>query len=136
MCSTLDRVDVVRKREDVLVVGLVELERDLDLHGDLAVAARIAPLARNEDWRCVERCARAIQMLDKRDDPALVAEVVALARAFVADLDPQTRIQKGEFAKPLGEHVEREIRQLEDFGVWRKGDARPGVFGGADLLDT
>jgi len=45
MRSALDGIDVIREREDALVVGFVELERDLDLHGYFAVVALIATLA-------------------------------------------------------------------------------------------
>ncbi len=75
-------------------------------------------------------------MLDEGDDAPLVAKIVVLARALVADMDPQARIQERKFPKPLGEHVERKIRRLEDLGVRRKRDARPGVFRGPDLLDA
>ena len=82
MRAALVRVDVVGEREERLLVGVVPLERHLDL-------ADVAGLLDVDDLR-VERLARAlrVQVLDEVDDAALVLEarLEALA-ALVAEVD-------------------------------------------------
>ena len=73
-------------------------------------------------------------MLDERDDPALVTEIVTLARALIVNLDAQSRVQEREFAKSLREHIEGEVGALEYFWIWRKRDAGTGVFGDPDFF--
>jgi hypothetical protein len=72
---TLDRVDVVRERVHVLDVALVPLERDLDLDA-VARALQIDDVG-------MDRRLRLVQMLDERDDAALVEELVRLLVALV-----------------------------------------------------
>jgi hypothetical protein len=101
MAAALDRVDVVGEGVDALVVRLVVLERDLDADLHVLAARREGAFAGEEDGRPVQRRARAVQVLDERDDAALVLEVVALAAALVGDADPQARVQERELAQSL-----------------------------------
>ena len=131
--AALDRVDVVREAVDALVVRLVVLDRDLDRDRHLARALRELALAGDEDRRLVERRLALVQVLDERDDAALVAEVVRLAGgALVVDLDAHAGVQERELAQPLREHVERELGRREDLGVGLEGDLRAVALGRAD----
>ena len=130
--AAVDRVDVVREGIDALVVGLVVLERDLDVDGDLASPVVEAAVPGQPDRRAVEGGAAAVQVLDEGDQAAFVTEVVALAAAFVVDLDAQAGVQEGELAQALREYVERKIGRLEDLVVRPEGDLGPRLVGGAD----
>ena len=114
--AAVDRVDVVREGVDALVVGLVVLERDLDVDGDFAPPLGEAALAGQADRRAMQRGAAAVQVLDERDQAALVAEVVALAAALVGDLDAQAGVQERELAQALREDVEGEVGRLRRSG--------------------
>ncbi len=83
----------------------------------------------------MQRRAVAVQVLDERDDAALVAELVLLPAALVADVDAQPRVQERELAEALREHVELVLGLREDLRVGQERDARAGLVGGADLLE-
>jgi hypothetical protein len=136
VASALDGVDVVRERVDALVVRLVVLERDLDRHADVAAPRGKAALAAQEDRRAVQRCARAIQVLDEGDDAALVTEVVGLVRALVRDLDPDACVQERQLAQALRQHVELHLGHGEDLPIGMERDPRPRLVGGADLFEV
>jgi hypothetical protein len=74
---------------------------DLDAHLHVSPLAGKAPLPGDVDGRLVDRCAGAVEVLHERDDPTLVAEVVALSAALVVDLDAQPRVQEGKLPQPL-----------------------------------
>jgi hypothetical protein len=135
VAAALDGVDVVRERVDRLVVALVVLDRDLDRDRHFLAALVHRALARHEDRRAVQRRAVAVQVLDERDDPALVAELVLLSAALVADVDAQPGVQERQLAQALGEHVELVFGLREDRRVGQERDARAGLVGGADLRE-
>src|SRR5262249_50408737 len=127
VAAALDGVDVVRERVDRLVVALVVLNRDLDPDRHVLAAALERALARDQDRWPVQRRARAVQVIDERDDAALVAELVALPAALVADVDPQPGVQERQLAQALRQHVELVLRAREDLCVGQERDARAGL---------
>ena len=94
--AALVRVDVVGEREQRLLVGVVPLQR----HLDLAELARVLEV----DDLLVQRLARAlaVQVLDEVDDAAVVLEarLEALA-ALVAEVDLQALREEGHLAEAL-----------------------------------
>src|SRR2546425_501541 len=121
--AALARVDVVREREDALLVTVVVLERHLDLG--------VAFLALEEQHLWVQRGLVLVQVLDELDDAALVQERVAPPVALVLDDDLQAPVQERQLAQPVAERVEREGRLLEDLGVRLEPDDRAGLLAGA-----
>ena len=125
--AALGRVDRVGVGEDLLLVALVVLHRDLDLD---AVA-----LALDVDGLRVQRLLVAVEIRDELDDAALVEEIVLLAVALVLEDDAQPLVEEGELAQALGERVEVVLENLEDLLVGEERDLRPRPLGLADLLD-
>jgi hypothetical protein len=118
------RVDVVREREQRLLVGVVPLERHLDL-ADLARVLEVDDLL-------VERRARAlaVQVLHEVDDAALVLEggLEALA-ALVAERDLEALREEGHLAEALLERPAVVVDRLEDLEVRQEGDAGAAAVG-------
>ena len=125
------RVDVVREREHGLDVRGVPLHRDLDVaRVGLAVEVR-DPL--------VHRVLRVVHVRDEVTDPALVVELVPVfALSLVDERDAQAARQEGRLAQPLDERLDGELELLEDLGVGKERDRRPGLRGLrlADHLDA
>src|SRR5262249_10198595 len=107
--ATFPRVDVVREREQVLLVAVVVLKRDLDLDPVL--------LALEEEHLGMDRCLVLVQVLDELDDAALVEEAVAALVALILDRDLEALVQEGQLAQAIGQGVERERGLLEDLPV-------------------
>src|SRR5581483_2904237 len=128
MGAALDRVDIVGEGKDVLSVAVVPLHGDLDFHAVFFARAM-------NDFR-VHRRFRAVQMLDKRAQPAFVEKLVLLLRALVFDGDLDALVQKRQLAQPLGKNVEAEVDGLEDRAVGFEGDPRAAFFGFADFLQS
>src|SRR5207249_3086084 len=122
MCSTLAGVDVVREREDALLVAIVVLQRHLDLD--------VALLALEEQHLWMQRGLVLVQVLDELDDPALVEERMAPRVALVLDDDLEAAVQERELAQAVAERVEREGRVLEDRRRRLEADDRPGLLRG------
>jgi hypothetical protein len=101
MRASLGRVDVVGEGVDAVVVGLVVLERDVDLYRNGPPVGRELPLSGQVDRGPVEWISRPVQVLHEGDDSALVAEVVRLPAALVGDLDADARIQERQLSQPL-----------------------------------
>ena len=103
-------IDVVRKGKQVFSVAVVVLKRDLQHH------FRFFNLHING---LVQRRFGFVQMLDERDDSALVLEYLLFDRLFplVLERDLESLIQKGELTKPLRQHVEAEVERLEDLPI-------------------
>ena len=121
-------VDVVGVAVDALGVAVVPLQGDLD---DDAVA-----LAGDVDRLLRQRLLVAVQVLDERDDPALVLEAVLLAVALVVERDQDPAVQERQLAQALRERVEAEGRRLEDLRVGLEGDLRPALVGHPGLLEA
>ena len=122
--------DVVGEGEDVLVIAVVPLERDLDRH---VVAA-----AHHADRLGEQRLLGAIEVFDERGDPALVIELdrPLLLMPRVRQEQPDAGVQERELAIAVLELVEVELGDLEGGGRGQEGDARtllPGLGDADDL---
>ena len=102
MRAAVDRVDVVGKRIDLLVVAIVVLDRNLD--------REIVAFPFEIDRLVVKRDLVLVQMFDEFGNAALVIELVRTLRflALVLDRDPDSFVEKCLFAKSLGQLVETE----------------------------
>src|SRR5918995_1118899 len=116
--AALVRVDVVGEREQRLLVGVVPLERDLDLAG----FARVLEV----DDLLMQRGARAlaVQVLHEVADATVVLEgrLEALT-ALVAEGDLEALREEGHLAKALLERRTVVVDRLEDLEVREEGDA-------------
>ena len=77
--------------------------------------------------------ARAVQVFHERLQPAGVLEHVGLVLSLVDELDPDARIQEGQLAKALGQHVVVELDVGEDLRAGLetdRGTARLGLAHG------
>src|SRR5204862_8257838 len=119
----LARVDVVRERDDALLIPVVVLQRDLDL------GVTLLPL--EEQHLRVDRRLVLVEVLDELDDAALVEEGVAPPVALVLDDDLEAPVEERQLAQAVRERVEGERRLLEDRGVGLEADDRPGLLRGA-----
>ena len=97
MRSPVTLGNIVREAEDVLLIRIVPLHCKLDSG---AVA-----LGDDEEHAWMDRGLVAVQMLDEGANPSSVLEDVLLARTFIEQLDPYTRIEERQLAKSLGENV-------------------------------
>ena len=118
--AALVRVDVVRERVDRLRVAVVPLQRDLGVD---AVA-----LALHVDRLLVDRGLVLVQVLDERDDAAVVLELVALGLALVVQRDENAGVQERELAQALRQRVEAEFDGLEDLRVGPERDLRAALL--------
>ena len=119
--AALVRVDVVGEREERLLVGVVPLERHLDL-------ADVAGLLDVDDLG-MQRLAGSlrVQVLDEVDDAPLVLEgrLEALA-ALVAERDLEAPGEERHLAEALLEHGPVVVDRLEDLEVRQEGDLGAG----------
>src|SRR5688500_14919026 len=120
MSAALVRVDVVGERVNRLGVAVIPLQ------GDLRVDA--FALAPHVDRLLVDGALVLVQMLDERDDAAVVLELVALRLALIVERDENAGVQKRELAKTLRERIEAELDGLENFFVWRKSNLRSALL--------
>ena len=120
-------VDVVGEAEDVLVVAVVPLHRDLDHDA--------VPGALEVDRGLVQHLLVAVQVLHEARDAALVLEALLLAVALVLEGDEDAPVQEGELAQPLGEGVGAVDRGLEDLGVGLEGDLGAAPVGDPGVLE-
>ena len=121
MRAAFVRVDVVGERELDRVVAVVPLQRDLGVD---AVAVAV-----HEDRLLVDHALVLVQVLDERDDAAVVVEAMALAGfALVVQRDRDAGVQERELAQALGERVEAEFGDLEDLRVGLERDLRAAAL--------
>jgi len=120
--ASFPRIDVVGKGEEIFGVGVVVLERDFQNH--------VGFFDGNED-RFVERGLGFIQMFDERHDAALVTENLFFLTSLVGQRNRQSFVEKGQFPKALGQHVETALDGLENRLVRFKRNLRPPLFGHA-----
>src|SRR5207249_5427576 len=102
-------IDIVGKREDLLLVSVVVLHRNLKLDA-FAHTFEI-------DHLVVEQCFVLVKVLDERDDAAGIVKLVLLFRPLVFDGDQYAFVQESQFAQPLGEDIKAEFRCLENVRV-------------------
>ena len=126
--AALDRVDVVGKGEDRLLVGGVPLHRHLD--------RALIGLALEIDDVLVDRVLGLVDVRDEVADPALVVELDGLAvGALVDELDVQPPGQERGLAQALRDRRRIDVQLLEDLGIGQEGDRRPGRLVLAHLPD-
>ena len=110
--------DVVGERQDVFIIAVVPLQRDVDAD----------PVAngRNGDRLREERRLGAVEIFDEGGDTALVIELVLdpLLVAGIGEDQPHARVEEGQLAKAMLELVEVEFGDLERLGTGQEGHAR------------
>ena len=118
MRAAIYRVDVVRKRVDLLIVAIVVLDGDLD--------RKTVTFFLEIDRLIVKRRLVLVEMFDEFRNPALVVKLVrALGLlTLVFDRDPDSFVEERLFAKPLRELVEAECRLCEDLLIGLKSNLR------------
>ena len=125
--AALVGVDVVGEGEDLLVVGVVVLHGDFDLHAPL--------FALEVDRLGVQGGLVAVQVLDEGADAPFVVELVGLALdPLVGDRDPDPGVEEGQLAQALGKDVEGDLGGLEDLVVRHEGDLGAALLGLAGYL--
>ena len=95
MGAAVDGVDVVGEAEDVLRVGVVVLERDLDRGGVLA------PL--DVDRPAVQGLLVLVEVADEGDEAALEIERTFSFGSIVQQADPEALVQIGRLTQTLGD---------------------------------
>ncbi len=107
--ATVDRVDVVREREDVLGVGVVVLQGDLD--GGRALASF------DVDRAVVEGFLVPVQVPHERLEAALEVEGPLTIDPLVDERDPDALREVGGLPESLRDELERVLRGLEHLGI-------------------
>ena len=102
-------VDVVREREDVLGVGVVVLEGDLD--------GRRALAAIDVDRPVVQGFLVPIEVPDERLQAALEVEGPLAVVPLVDERDPDALVQVRGLAESLADRLERVVDGLEHLGI-------------------
>ena len=131
--AALDRIDVVRERED----GVGRVLR-VPLHRDLDRAAALLVLRLEVGDRRVDRVLLGVDVTDEVANPALVVELLRpLAAALVGEADAEAARQERGLTQALPERVAGEVELLEDLGVGEERDrrARVALVGGAGDLE-
>ena len=128
MGSSLVGVDVVREGVDGFGIAVIPLQRDLRVDA-LAVALHV-------DRLFVDGALVLVQVLDERDDAAVVLELVALRFALVVERDENARVEKRQLAETLSERVEAELDGLEDVLVGTERDLGAALLRRPGCLDV
>src|SRR5688500_20315193 len=104
MGSTIYRVDVVRKRVDLLVVPIVVLNGDFNREA-FAFFLKI-------DWFVVKRTLVLVEVLHEFSDPTLVVELVRTFRLFplVFNRDANAFVEKSLLTQTFRELVNAKLR--------------------------
>ena len=77
-----------------------------------------------------------VEMLDERDDPALVAERLLFFLNFILKGDGQSLVQEGQLAEALSEDIEAKLQSLEDLAVRLEDDLRPTLPRYASVFES
>ena len=126
--AAVDRVDVVGEGQDVLGVGVVVLEGDLD------DGRAVAPL--DVDRAVVEGLLVPVQVPDERHEAALEVERALAVDPLVDERDPDALGQVGRLAEALGDRLERVLGRLEHLADRRgtRSSCRAGRWPGPIFL--
>jgi len=110
--------DIVGEAEDIFIIAVVPLERDVD---DDIVAVAV-----NGDRFGHQRRLVAVEILDEGSDPAFVEQVdfLRLLMPRVAQDDMHAAVEKGEFAVAVLEFLEVEFGDLERRRRGEEGNLR------------
>ena len=116
--------DVVGEGEDVLVIAVVPLQRDVD--------ADIVALAGDRDRLGKERRLGAVEIFDEGADAALIIELMLLPLLVprVGEDHADAGIEEGELAIAMLELLEIELGDLERVGRGQEGDPRALLVAG------
>src|SRR4051794_14327470 len=119
--AALVRVDVVREREDGLLIGGVPLQRDFD--------RALVRITLEEDHLLLDRVLAVVEVADEVLDAALVLELNAVAAAALVDeRDLEAAREERRLAQALLEDREVEVERLEDVGVRQEADRGAGLL--------
>jgi len=114
--SAFRRIDVVGKGEKLFLVGVIVLNGNF--HLDIALFAF-------DHYGFMHRAMPAVQILDKLEQPAVIAEGILLIRSFILDDDVEALVKLGQFPKTPAQGViiefvggeDAHIRLEPDFGA-------------------
>src|SRR5579862_7631062 len=114
--------DVVRKAQHRLVIGIGPLHRDLDKNAVL--------LALDRNRRRMQRLFRAVEIVDKSFQPAVVMEGggLWLDPAQIGQFERDPAIEEGQFAQPVLQRREVEAERREGLAAWGEGDLGAGLL--------
>jgi hypothetical protein len=113
-------VDVVRERKEVFRVPVVILQRHFK--------NQVRPLRLHIN-RFMQRGLGFVEMIDERDDPALVMEDLFFFLTIVLERDGQALVEKGQLAEPLRQYIETEFQRFKNLAVRLKTHLRAPAFG-------
>ena len=124
MSSSVSVLDGVRKTENLLLVTIVPLQRDLYALFATSIIASILELNRF----LMECRSVLVEVLDETLNAPGVGEDRLLVGAFIDELDAHAAIEKSEFTHPLSECFVVKIHLGKDIRI------RPEVDPGSGLL--
>ena len=126
--AAINRVDVVGEREDILGIGIVVLERDLD--------QRAAFLALDVDGPGVEGVLVPVEVPDEGLDATLEVERSLAVVPLVDEGDPDALGEVGRLPEAFADELERVVGRLEHLGVGHEARRRPAPGAlGPELAD-
>src|SRR4029453_3013888 len=76
----------------------------------------------------------AVEMLDKRNNAALIEQLVFFLASLILDGDFHSSIQERQLTQSLGENVEAKVGSFEDLRIGLKGNPGPALLGCADFF--
>ena len=108
--------DVVGEGQDLLIIAVIPLERDLNGH---PVAL---PAHRNR--RGNKGSFGAVEIGNEGRNPAVIIKLDHLdfGMAGIGQEQPDPGIEEGQFAEPVFKFLEVELDDLEGVGGWQEGD--------------
>ena len=127
MGPSLNSVDIVDKCEDLVRVGIVVLERDLDCQA-------LHPPG-NGDRRVMKHRLILAQMFDKGNDASLIVKLLSPVRAVIVNFDQDSSVQEGQLPQALGQQFIGELNLLENRVVGPKACPRPSILTTPDLIE-
>ena len=116
--------DIVREAQDLLLIGVVPLHRDLDEHPFLLPACM-------EDVR-VQRSLVAVHVLHETPHATSERELLLLASALVDEHDPHAVVEEGQLAQAPGEDIVVKLDVSERLRVAEKVHLGAAALGLAD----
>ena len=116
--------DVVRETQNVLLIGIVPLQRCLDA---ISAAFRV-----DMEDRWIEPRFVAVQILDEGADSAVVLIYVPLSGSLVGQNDSDPGVEKCELSQPSGEKIVVKFDIAEGTVAWREPEFGTGPVGFSD----
>src|SRR4029077_6558439 len=84
----------------------------------------------------MNRSFSAVEMFEKRNNAALIEQLVFFLASLILDGDFHSSIQERQLAQSLGENVEAELGSIKNLLVGLKCDAGVGLLRYADFFQT